>query len=124
MAGRDEDLNPTFKEAKRRSDWLKWEEAIRVELRSLEANKMWSVVERPKDANVVSSKWVLRIEKNSAGEVEKYKARLVARGFTQIQCGLLQDICTRCPTCIFSNTPRVWSTETVGLTPSILIRHI
>jgi len=45
---------------------------------------MWSVVERPKDMNVVSSKWVLRIKKNTAGEIEKYKARLVARGFTQI----------------------------------------
>ena len=79
-----EDLNPTYEEAKRQSDWPKWEEAIRAELRSLEANKTWSVVERPKDANVVSSKWVLRIKKNAAGEIEKYKARLVARGFTQI----------------------------------------
>jgi hypothetical protein len=33
---------------------------------------------------VVSSKWVLRIKKNAAGEIEKHKARLVARGFTQI----------------------------------------
>ena len=33
---------------------------------------------------MVSSKWVLRIKKNAAGEIEKYKARLVARGFTQI----------------------------------------
>ena len=42
------------------------------------------MVERPPGANVAGSKWVLRIKKNSAGEVEKYKARLVARGFTQI----------------------------------------
>jgi len=79
-----EDLNPTYEEAKRRSDWPKWEEAIRAELHSLEANKTWTTVERPKDANVVSLKWVLRIKKNAAGEIEKYKARLVACGFTQI----------------------------------------
>jgi hypothetical protein len=79
-----EDLQPTYEEAKRRSDWPKWKEAIQAELSSLEINKTWSVVERPKNANVVSSKWVLRIKKNAAGEVEKYKARLVARGFTQI----------------------------------------
>ena len=29
-------------------------------------------------------KWVFRIKKNAAGEIDKYKARLVARGFTQI----------------------------------------
>ena len=80
-----EDLEPSYEEAKRRSDWPKWKEAIQAELRSLEANETWLIVERPKDgANVVSSKWVLRIKKNAAGEVEKYKARLVARGFTQI----------------------------------------
>jgi len=77
-------LNPTYEEAKRQSDWPKWQEAIQAELQSLEANKMWSVVERLKDMNVVSSKWVLRIKKNTTGEIEKYKARLVARGFTQI----------------------------------------
>ena len=67
-------LNSTYEEAKRRSDWPKWQEAIQAELQSLEANKMWSVVERPKDTNVVSLKWVLRIKKNAAGEIEKYKA--------------------------------------------------
>lgn len=73
-----------YEEAKRLSDWPKWQEDIPAELQSLEANKTWSVVERPKDTNVVSSKWVLRIKKNAASEIEKYKARLVARGFTQI----------------------------------------
>jgi hypothetical protein len=77
-------LNPTYEEAKRRSDWPKWQQAIKVELNSLERNGTWSVVKRPKEANVVDCKWVLRIKKNAAGEIEKYKARLVACGFTQI----------------------------------------
>src|ERR1700678_809399 len=39
---------------------------------------------RPPGANVVDCRWVLRIKKNAAGEIEKYKARLVTKGFTQI----------------------------------------
>jgi hypothetical protein len=79
-----ENLEPTYQEAKRRSDWPKWQEAIKTELTSLEKNGTWSVVECLKEANVVGCKWVLRIKKNAASEIKKYKARLVARGFTQI----------------------------------------
>ena len=79
-----EGLNPTYEEAKKRPDWPRWKEAIEAEWKALEDNGTWKLVERPEGVNVVGCKWVLRIKKNSAGEVEKYKARLVARGFTQI----------------------------------------
>jgi len=52
-------LNPTYEEAKRHSDWPRWQEAIKAELASLEKNGTWSVVECPKDANIVHCKWVL-----------------------------------------------------------------
>jgi hypothetical protein len=120
-------LNPTYEEARKRSDWPKWEAAIKTELTSLEANKTWSLAKRPKNTNVIGCKWVLRIKRNAAREVEKYKARLVARGFTQIQymasttmkpMHLLQD-CARSDSCWPSRT------ETNGwLTPSTSIQHI
>ena len=79
-----EGLEPmTVDEAKTRPDWPKWEEAINAELKSLEDAHTWNVVEHPKNTNVVSCKWVFKIKKNAAGEIDKYKAHLVVRGFTQ-----------------------------------------
>lgn len=77
-----ENLNPIFVDARKRSNWPKWEQAIQVELASLRKNNTWEVVPRPANTNVVNCKWVLQIKKNTAGEVDKYKAQLVARGFT------------------------------------------
>lgn len=82
--GDAECIEPTYQEAKRRPDWPKWQDAIQAELESLVANGTWCVVERPASANVVDLKWVLHVKKNAAGEIDKYKARLVARGFTQV----------------------------------------
>ena len=79
-----EGLEPTtVDEAKTRPDWPKWEEAINAKLKSLEDAHTWNVVERPKNTNVVSCKWVFKIKKNTAGEIDKYKACLVAHSFTQ-----------------------------------------
>ncbi|GMF57114.1 unnamed protein product [Phytophthora fragariaefolia] len=43
----------------------------------------WEVAKAPAGTNVVSSKWVFKIKFNSRGELERFKARLVARGFLQ-----------------------------------------
>jgi len=72
-------------EAKHRTDWPKWEEAIQVELNALKKAGTWRIVEKPKERNIVESKWVLHIKKDAAGNIERYKARLVAKGFTQVQ---------------------------------------
>ena len=46
-------------------------------------NNVWDIVSRPKDILVVSSKWIYKIKHAADGSVEKFKARFVARGFTQ-----------------------------------------
>lgn len=83
-SGDAEGIKPTYAEAKRRPDWPHWQEATKAEINALIANKTWHLVERPTDANVVDCKWVLCVKKNTAGEIDKYKAHLVARGFTQV----------------------------------------
>jgi hypothetical protein len=60
-----------------------WEDAIQEEIRSLVANGTWEEFIAPDGANVVSTKWVFDIKRLVTGETERFKARLVARGFSQ-----------------------------------------
>lgn len=80
-----EGLDPgTLEEARGRSDWPRWEEAMQKELDALKRAGTWKVVPRPEEKNIVDCKWVFHIKRNANGNIKKYKARLVARGFTQI----------------------------------------
>jgi hypothetical protein len=71
-------------EAKRRPDWPLWEKAIEEELGTLKAAKTWRLEHAPPGANVIGSKWVFKAKKDASGRVVRYKARLVAQGFSQI----------------------------------------
>lgn len=63
----------------------KWEEAMNSEYQSLMDNKTWQLVPAPADRKLVTCKWLLRKKFHSDGSVSRYKARLVARGFSQVQ---------------------------------------
>ena len=53
------------------------------EYESIMNTNVWEVVPRPKDKSVVTSKWLYKIKHGSDDSAEKYKARFVARGFSQ-----------------------------------------
>jgi hypothetical protein len=81
-----EGLEPcNLAEARHSPDWLHWEKAIKEELVMLEANGTWELVDTPENSNVVGNKWVFRIKRDAAGRVQRYKARLVAQGFSQVE---------------------------------------
>jgi hypothetical protein len=46
-------------------------------------NGVWEIVPRPEGKSVVTSKWVYKIKHTVNDSIDKYKARFVARGFSQ-----------------------------------------
>jgi hypothetical protein len=69
-----------FNDANRHEEW---HSAMCEEIQVLRANRTWSLVSFHPLMNVVGSRWVYMIKHRSDGSIERYKARLVARGFTQ-----------------------------------------
>ncbi|CAM8880777.1 unnamed protein product [Rhodiola kirilowii] len=55
------------------------------EIKALEDNHTWILTDLPRDKTLVDCKWIYKVKFHSDGSVERYKARLVARGFTQVQ---------------------------------------
>ena len=68
----------SFKEANKLDCW---KEAMMEELQALQANNTWSLVQLPSGKPIVGCRWVYKVD----GTLEKYKARLVAQGFTQAE---------------------------------------
>jgi len=60
-----------------------WIKAVEAELKSLQDHRVWEYIPRPEGKHIVSCKWVWHVKVKEDGSVERYKARLVARGFTQ-----------------------------------------
>ena len=78
----------SYEEAINDPIWGKlWLKAIQNELNALVANGTWDIVVPPPGTNIVTSKWVFKAKMHIDGSLDKLKARLVARGFSQI-CGV------------------------------------
>lgn len=60
-----------------------WLEAMREEMEALAENETWELVSLPKDAKLISNRWVFKTKLKEDGSVDRFRARLVARGFTQ-----------------------------------------
>lgn len=59
-----------------------WSKAMQEEIDALQLQGTWSLVPNPGNENIVVIKWIYKIKKNSYGSVARYKARLVAWGFS------------------------------------------
>jgi hypothetical protein len=52
------------------------------EIKSTSINKVWDLEPIPKRAKTVGCKWVYKTKRDSQGNIERFKVRLVAKGFT------------------------------------------
>ncbi|KAK1628162.1 hypothetical protein QYE76_002477 [Lolium multiflorum] len=70
-------------EALEDSDWV---EAMHEELNNFKRNKVWTLVEKPKECrNVIGTKWIFKNKQDEFGNIVRNKARLVAQGFSQVE---------------------------------------
>ncbi len=60
-----------------------WQAAMEDEMTSLNVNNTWELVDRQEEKKVIDCRWVYKVKQNADGSAGKFKARLVARGFTQ-----------------------------------------
>ena len=79
-----EDDPTSFEEAMRSVNSSKWTTAMEDEMKSMSANEVWDLEEIPNGVKtVVRCKWVYKTKCDSKGNIERFKARLVAKVFTQ-----------------------------------------
>jgi hypothetical protein len=62
-----------------------WNKAMDEELDQIEKNDTWELVPRPKIKNVFNTKWIFKNKLNEDGHVTRNKARLVCKGYAQIE---------------------------------------
>lgn len=73
----------TYEEATACREADLWLNAMKDEIASLNKNNTYVLVKLPEDKRTISCRWVFKIKRNLDGSIERYKARLVARGYSQ-----------------------------------------
>ena len=72
--------SPTFALAERDGNWR---QAMLKEIKAIEENETWQLVDPPLGCRPISLKWVYKVKRDELGAIVKHKVRLVARGFVQ-----------------------------------------
>ena len=74
-----------YEEAMMSPDSAKWLEAMKSEMRSMYENKVWTLIDLPNDQRAIEIKWIFKRKTDPNSGVTIYKARIVAKGFRQVQ---------------------------------------
>ena len=73
----------TIQEALATDEATQWKAAADDEYQSLLDNDTWDLVKLPRGRKVIGCKWVFKVKHDGDGEVERFKGRLVAKGYSQ-----------------------------------------
>ncbi|CAI7733288.1 unnamed protein product [Closterium sp. NIES-54] len=104
----------TLKEALESSNAEEWKKTMESELKSIEENGTWELVELPEGRKAIMSKWLLKVNSDADGKIKRYKSRLLAKGYQQKEKALYG----------LKQSPRQWYLklrevlEEIGFTPS------
>jgi len=75
----------SYEDAISRDDSITWKQAMDDEMSSLLKNQTWELKPLPEGQSVVSCRWIFKSKLQPNGMIERCKARLVARGFSQTE---------------------------------------
>src|SRR3954464_12616424 len=81
----DHDELANYEEAMMSPDSAKWLEAMKSEIGSMYENKVWTLVDLPDVGQDIEIKWIFKRKTDTGSSVTIYKARIVAKGFRQVQ---------------------------------------
>ena len=81
----DHDEPTNYEEAMMSPDSAKWLEAMKSEMGSMYEDKVWTLVDFPNDRETIKNKWIFKKKTDAHGNVTISKARLVTKGFWQVQ---------------------------------------
>jgi hypothetical protein len=62
-----------------------WQIACTEELQSLQDMKVYEEVPWPPDCKIIDSRWTFKLKQGPEGLIERFKGRVVAKGYTQVE---------------------------------------
>jgi hypothetical protein len=82
VTGSDPDT-PTYAEAMAGPHKTQWLDAMNDEIKAMAENNVWELVDPPNGARLIQTRWVLRIKRKPDRSIDRFRARLVAKGYSQ-----------------------------------------
>ena len=75
----------SYKDAMNSPNAAEWRPTCEAEYDVLMGYHTWKLIEKPTSGNIIGCRWTFRVKRDNLGAINKFKARLVAQGFSQVE---------------------------------------